>query len=329
MRSAIRAMAWDSRRGAVHVGSWWWRLRVALRDCVGDGVSFAFLDTELGRVCAPGGNAPDPDSQCGLAVLRRRVDAAVKHRWRRQWRVPDTLFVPGTGFGYTVPSSSGSSWVEVRAWLVRLQPGEVAPLMVDGRCTAFQLRVQALGGVGALVHNRNLRLLREQMLCVVCGQAGSSNSLVHLIGECRVFAATRARAWRAVGQIASDDAAGDLHLVRVADAAIAGRPAAVSAMVCLSLGVPVVGSYGDGPAPWWRRLWYPRPPVGSRERSETFRGAVLRRTAALVVDACRRLQQAAWALPGAVLPAREAQRRLQVARTSGGGGGDPSGAPVP
>ena len=97
-------------------------------------------------------------------------------------------------------------------------------------------------------------------------------------------------------------------LPRLAGDAEGGSVDAVRAMVCFTLGVPLLPTPGREGA-WWRRLWYPRAPVGERQLGEPFRVQVLKRTAALLKRSLRAVQQAVWDHQGAAMPAGERSRR--------------------
>ena len=134
-------------------------------------------------------------------------------------------------------------------------------------------------------------------------------------------------AWTAVAEEGSPllGASGGAALRAVVARAVAGDGDAVHDTVCLAMGALVAGSHE------WATLWYPAPPPACRAACRAFRVAVFRCTSPFLVVVLRALQQAVWALPGALVPARERFARSQALARAGVGvaaGVLPSVSPV-
>ena len=208
--------------------------------------------------------------------------------------------------------------VAALVWLRRVVSGCPFPVMDTHRRQAFRLRVQGVAGAGAVIQSAKHPAVCDMGACVLCGVAptvpppgGNPTHLGHVLGDCTAHGATRVAAWTVAAWTAGAPlfgASGGAALRAVVTRAVAGYGDAVHNMMCLALGVPFADSYD------WAALWYPAPPpVACR----AYRVAVARCTSPLLVAVLRAVQHAVWALPGALVPARERFARGQALARDG------------
>ena len=203
--------------------------------------------------------------------------------------------------------------VAALAWLRRVVSGCPVPVMDFPRGQAFRLRA----GAGAVFKSAKHTAVCEVGACMLCEvaptvppPAGNPTHLGHVLGDCTAHGAVRVAAWTVVAEKGAPllGASGGAALRAVVTRAVAGYGDAVHNMMCLALGVPFADSYD------WAALWYPAPPpVACR----AYRVAVARCTSPLLVAVLRAVQHAVWALPGALVPARERFARGQALARDG------------
>ena len=206
---------------------------------------------------------------------------------------------------------------------------------------AFGLRVLSLGGIGSLVHNRNLHLTRALTKCPLCHtttgfvrrEDGSlCISLVHVMSHCGraelvVARRTAHKVLMDMDDLEKGTSQRELFLLNqfkdmLSDDRHEQRP---PVMFFLSLGVPIPpfpSARGDPSLPLplpphvtARRLWYGEHKEGAMKRmSKRLQAHVMQATAEHVVVSLTALQRRVWRLPGARPPAREKERLAEEQR---------------
>ena len=268
-------------------------------------------------IAAPAAHAAPP-RRSKQHLLNRVYD--IVHRARCvYWRVDGTAPVAPT-FKFAAGASSGSSFDEVRAWLAHSIVTLHFPLVDGTRDHAFRLRFHALGGVGAVVDNRNLTLLRDADCCILDSTdptPGASSSLVHFMAKCPRFAAHRREAHTRCRQLLNnmdnEDPAGRWRDLRDTLDAINNNSTftdddVATDWTCLCLGTPLTR---PASAPWEMR-WYSKDKVHSAAAARRFRSHLMAATAPLVVEVLMTAQDRVWNMPGAHPPAWFVQRRRRL-----------------
>lgn len=275
------------------------------------------------------------------SALKRVVFEIINSHWMSRW-CKWTLSQDSSPF-YINTTSSGSSFEETVNWLRLSVPLVPFPLVSSSRSgDAFGLRVLSLGGIGALVDNRNLRLTRALKQCPLCHTTTGFTrredgtwciTLVHVLSYCRrkELVAARQKAHEDVMNMEElENHAGcdreRLFLNHFKEMLnYEHREQRPPVMFFLSLGVPIPpfsSASGDPSLPLPtpphvlpRRLWYGKHDEGAMKRmSKKIQAHVMRATADHVVLSLSTLQRRVWAMQGARAPGREKQRLAELER---------------